>query len=146
MRTVEDESGRRYVILKKAEEASLVRDIERGTERYLQNEQLSVAEDVSPLEHIATAVPAHTRKVLTAVPNTRALGLLLDLANRGPLSVRTMLNSYEYCESDLHGLLAEFTAAGLVEKVDVRGERGYAITEEVRPVVESLQSVQAEES
>lgn len=146
MRTVEDEAGRRYVLLKHADEMSLVRHIESGTEQYLANDQLSVIEDTPPLAHVATAVPAPTRKLLTAVPNSRALGLLLDLTNRGPLAVRTMITAYDYCESDLHGLLAEFTAAGLVETVDVGGERGYAISGEVRSVLESLQSDQADES
>lgn len=146
MRTVEDGAGRRYVLLKSAEETSLVRDVASGTEQYIQNDQLSVVDDDSALEEVARAVPAGARQLLTTVPDSRALGVLIDLTNRGPLSVRTMLDAYDYCESDLHGLLAEFRAAGLVEEVDVRGERGYEITSEVNAVLETLQTVQAEDA
>ena len=64
---------------------------------------------------------------LTRVPDERALGLLVELDARGPLSVRALLD-YDLCESDLHGLVAELRAAGLVEEADVAGERGYDLT------------------
>jgi DNA-binding PadR family transcriptional regulator len=37
--------------------------------------------------------------------------------------------SYDFCESDLHGLLAELQAAGLITESQVAGERGYEVTE-----------------
>jgi DNA-binding IclR family transcriptional regulator len=54
---------------------------------------------------------------------------LLELDARGPVAVRTLLDGTDLCESDLHGLLAEFRAAGLVTEADASGRRGYDTTE-----------------
>jgi hypothetical protein len=67
--------------------------------------------------------------VLRAVHSDRALGLLLELDERGPVAVVDLMGSYDLCESDLHGLLAEFTAAGLVTEARVVGQRGYELTD-----------------
>lgn len=130
MRTVEDDDGRRYLLLKESHEASRVRDPKTGEERYVENERLTKVRGDSPLATASTAVPAPVRRVLTAVPDERALGLLVELDDRGPLSVRTLLDAYDLCESDLHGLLAEFRAAGLVREATAAGERGYETTEQ----------------
>lgn len=131
MRTVEDDGGRRYVVVKESQEASRVRDPKTGEERYVENERLTPVDGDSPLVTAATAVSPPVRRVLTAVPDERALGLLIELDDRGPLSVRTLLDAYDLCESDLHGLLAEFRAAGLVREATIAGERGYETTEDV---------------
>ena len=132
MRTVEDESGRRYVLLKRSGDSSLVRDPTTGEERYVENGSLSPVEGESALETAARAVPEPTRRVLRAVHSDRALGLLVELDERGPVAVRDLMGSYDLCESDLHGLLAEFTAAGLVTEARVVGERGYELTDVAR--------------
>jgi DNA-binding IclR family transcriptional regulator len=67
--------------------------------------------------------------VLSAAHNDRSLGLLVELDTRGPLSVHELLDAYDLCESDLHGLLGEFRAAGLIEEAEVTGRRGYDATE-----------------
>jgi DNA-binding IclR family transcriptional regulator len=77
---------------------------------------------------------------VTAAHSERALGLLVELADRGPVGIRDLLDAYDLCESDLHGLLAEFRAAGLVEERDVAGERGYDATETTREAVAALRS------
>ena len=136
MRTV-DHDGDRYLLVKQSGESSLVRDPETGEERYLPNDEL-VATGDSPLAVAARAVPEAARTVLTAVHSERALGALLELDERGPLSVREILGSYDLCESDVHGTFAELRAAGLVEEVDVAGERGYAATELAREGLEAL--------
>jgi hypothetical protein len=128
MRTVEDDAGDRYILLKESGESSLVRDPESGERRHIANEALEPVAGESPLSTAAGAVPAPVRTLLTAVPDERALGLLLELEERGPLGVRALLE-YDLCESDLHGLLAEFRAAGLVTETEVAGERGYETTE-----------------
>ncbi|WP_227376538.1 DUF7346 family protein [Haladaptatus halobius] len=128
MRTVHDESGQRYLLLKRSGESSLVRDPRTGDETYLENDRLHLAEGESPLETTARRISPATRRILTAVPNERALGLLVELHERGPLAVRELLSAYDLCESDLHGYLAEFRAAGLVEECRVAGERGYDLT------------------
>ncbi|WP_227354669.1 DUF7346 family protein [Haladaptatus salinisoli] len=138
MRTVRDESGRRYLLLKRSDESSLVRDPRTGDETYLKNDRLRFADGESPLETAARRVGPATRRVLTAVPNERALGLLVELHDRGPLSVRELLSAYDLCESDIHGYLAEFRAAGLVEERRVAGERGYGLTDTATDGLEPL--------
>ena len=138
MRTVEDDSGRRYVLLKRSGDSSLVRDPTTGEERYVENEGLSAVEGESPLETAARAVPGPTRQVLRAVHSDTALGLLVELDEREPVAVRDLMGSYDLCESDLHGLLAEFTAAGLVTETRVVGERGYELTDVARDGLTAL--------
>jgi len=128
MRTVEGPDGGRYVLLKESAETSLVRDPETGERRHLPNEEVETVAGESPLSTAARAVPGATRRVLTAAHDERALGLLLEIDDRGPVGVRALLG-YDLCESDLHGLLAEFRAAGLIEKRRVDGRRGYATSE-----------------
>jgi hypothetical protein len=129
MRSVRDESGSRYVLLKRSGESSLVRDPETGEERYIENQKLDPLDGEPPLETAARAVPESVRTILSAARGDRALGLLVDLDARGPLAVRTLLDTTDLCESDLHGTVAEFRAAGLVAETRVAGERGYETTE-----------------
>jgi len=129
MRSVRDDSGKRYLLLKQSGESSRVRDPETGDVQYVPNERLEPADGESPLTTAARAVPASVRTLVTAVHDDRALGLLVDLHARGPLGVRTLLAAYDLCESDLHGLLGEFRAAGLLRETTVAGERGYETTD-----------------
>ncbi|MFB6169532.1 MAG: hypothetical protein ABEJ06_00140 [Haloarculaceae archaeon] len=138
MRTVTDESGKRYLLLKESGSSSKVRDPETGEERYVANDRLDPASGESPLRTAARALPEDARRFLTAVPDQRALGLLVELDERGPLAVRTLLSAYDLCESDLHGLLAEFRAAGLVAEARVAGERGYEATEVTGDLLDRL--------
>ena len=138
MRTVRDQSGKRYILVKQSSDASRVRDPATGEERYLDNDDVEILEGESSLKTAARGVPAPVRRVLTAVPNDRALGLLLELAARGPLPAVSLLDAYDLCESDLHGLLGEFRAAGLVEETTVHGERGYDATALAREGVARL--------
>lgn len=140
MRTVRDAEGHRYLLVKRSDGSSLVRDPDTGAERYLPNADLTVEADASPLSTAADAVPASVRRVLAATPNDRALGLLVELADRGPVGVRTLLDAYDLCESDLHGLLAEFRAAGLIAETRVAGERGYEATGMTRDAVARLRA------
>lgn len=128
MRTVSDESGDRYLLLKESGESSLVRDPETGETRHVPNDRLSVVEGESPLATAGRAVPDHLRRVVAAVHDERALGLLVAVDRRAPVDVRTLLGATDCCESDLHGMLAEFQAAGLVAETDVGGVRGYEPT------------------
>ena len=138
MRTVEHD-GDSYLLVKRSEESSLVRDPETGEERYLPNDELVAAGD-PPLALSARRVPEPTRRLLTAVRSERALGVLLELDERGPLSVRTVLGEYDLCESDLHGLFGEFRAAGLVAETEVDGERGYRLTDRGREGLAALRA------
>ncbi|WP_142856069.1 DUF7346 family protein [Salinigranum halophilum] len=138
MRTVRDTDGARYLLVKRSSDATLVRDPETGAEQYLPNDELTEAEGVSALTVAASGVPESVRRVVTAAHTEDALGLLVELVDRGPLPVRDLLSAYDLCESDLHGLLAEFRAAGLIRERDAAGERGYEATETTREAVAAL--------
>jgi hypothetical protein len=138
MRTVRDESGKRYLLLKESGESSLVRDPDSGERRYVENDRLESLDGESPLETAASGVSGPVRRVLTAVHDEAGLGLLADLADRGPVAVREMLGSYDQCESDLHGRLAELRAAGLIEEATIVDERGYDATETAREALATL--------
>lgn len=137
MRSVRDESGKRYVLLKESGDSSRVRDPETGEERYVSNARLEPVEGESPLVTAARTVPEPVRRVLSAARDEQALGLLLEIENRGPVRVRTLLD-YDLCESDIHGALGEFRAAGLVADVDIDGERGVRTTSTAGEAMEVL--------
>jgi hypothetical protein len=128
MRTVRDSSGETCLLVKESSDSCKVRDPETGEESYRDRDDLEPVEGDSPLTTAARAVPEPARRVLTATPDERALGLLVELRERGPLSVRYLLDATDLCESDLLGVLTEFRAAGLIEEREVAGERGYATT------------------
>jgi hypothetical protein len=137
MRTVRDGDGTRYLLLKESSDASLVRDPETGERRHLPNDELE-AIDESPLVTAAETVDEPTRRLLAAVRDDRALGLLLEIDANGPVGVRFLLDAYDLCESDLHGLLAEFRAAGLIVEERVNGERGYDTTAQATATLDRL--------
>ncbi|QZP37335.1 DUF7346 family protein [Halobaculum magnesiiphilum] len=135
MQSVRDADGTRYLIVKRSSESSLVRDPATGEERYVPNDDLE-PDGESPLSAAADGLPSELRRAVLACRDERALGLLVEFADRGPVSVRTLLDAYDLCESDLHGVLAEFQAAGLLAETTVAGERGYEPTEAALRVVE----------
>ncbi|WP_435127996.1 DUF7346 family protein [Halobaculum sp. D14] len=137
MQTVRHEDGTRYLLVKRSDESSLVRDPATGDERYVPNDDLD-AVDESPLAASAGGLPDDVRRAVLACRDDRALGLLVEFVDRGPLAVRTLLDSYGLCESDLHGVLSEFRAAGLLEQTTVAGERGYAPTDAASDAVDRL--------
>ncbi|SDQ60612.1 DUF7346 family protein [Halopelagius longus] len=139
MQTVRDDAGKRYLLVKRSGESSRVRDPETGTEQYRSNDELTF-EGVSPLVTAAGAVPDSVRRVLSATHDDRSLGLLVEVTDRGPLSVVELLDAYDLCESDLHGLLGELRAADLLTETRVHGERGYDATETARDAVSRLRS------
>lgn len=127
-RPVRDEDGNRYVLLKRSAESSLVRDPRTGDSKHVPNDELELLSDESVLPTVLEAIPDDVVTVLTAVHDSRTLAVLLELDADGPIAVRTLLSEYEFCESDLHGLLAELRAAGLLREQSVAGERGYETT------------------
>lgn len=137
-RTVKDEEGVHYIVEKQSSESSRVRDPETGEQRYIPNDELEPVAGESPLETAASGVPEDVRTLLTAVHDDRTLGLLVELERTGPLSVRTLLDAYDICESDLHGTLAELQLAGLIDETRVTGERGYETTETAHNALDTL--------
>lgn len=140
MQTVRDADGGTYLLVKRSEESSRVRDPHTGAERYVDNAKLTVVDGTTALATAAEGVPASVRRVLRAVHDDRSLGLLVVLVDAGPLSVTRLLDETELCESDLHGRLAEFRAAGLIDETDVSGRRGYEPTPVATDGVELLRS------
>lgn len=138
MRTVEDGTGRRLLLLKRSDETSLVADPETGEREYVDNDDLSAVEGAGPLETAAAGVDPSVRRLVTAVPDDRALGLVVTLVDRGPLGVVALLDGTTLCESDLHGLLAELRAAGLIAETEVDGRRGYEATDRARTAIRTL--------
>jgi hypothetical protein len=129
MDTVRTTDGTRYLLLKRSSDSSLVCDPTTGDEQYIENERLERISDNMPLETVARTVPDAVRRVLSAVSNDRALGLLLVIERRGPIAVSDIMDISDLCESDVNGLLSEFRAAGLVEPEQIVGVPGYATTE-----------------
>jgi hypothetical protein len=137
-RPVEDDEGTRYLLLKRSGESSLVRNVDTGERTHLPNDQLEPAGE-STVDTLVSVVPDEVRRLVTAVHEDRSLALLLELDAEGPMAVRDMLDAYDFCESDLHGLLGELRAAGLVIETTVAGERGYDTTEMAATALEKLQ-------
>jgi len=138
MQTVVDADGTQYLLVKRSSDASLVRNPETGTKQYIDNDQLSVVDGESPLITAAAAVDPAVRRLLTATHDDRSLGLIVELVDRGPCSTLALLDGYGLCESDLHGLVGEFRAAGLVQEATVQGRRGYDATALARQAVDQL--------
>lgn len=128
-RIVRDGDGKRYVLEKRSAESSRVRDPETGERRHLPNADLDPVEGGSSLGLAVDGLPPEVVALLTGVPDRRALGLVIELDQRGPTPVRGLLDVGELCESDLHGLLAVLEAGDLVTEVTVAGERGYETTD-----------------
>jgi hypothetical protein len=129
MRPVADEDGRPCLLLLTTDDGSDVRDLETGQRRAVPTDSLSVLE-ADPLVAVAAGddddpVP----EPLASAPPGLARGILLELYLGGPRPVRTLLGETSLCESDLHGVVADLRAAGLVREFRVDGERGYGLTE-----------------
>ncbi|UTF53709.1 DUF7346 family protein [Natronosalvus rutilus] len=132
MKPVRGDDGTRYLLVKRSSDSSLVRDPSTGEERYVENDRLEALPEQSALELAARAVDDDVRTLLLSIHDERTLGLVLEIAERGPLGVREILGYSDFCESDLHGRLTVLTAGGVLEETEVGGERGYAISESAR--------------
>ncbi|ELY88755.1 hypothetical protein C483_15507 [Natrialba hulunbeirensis JCM 10989] len=138
MTTVQDDTGKRYLLLKRSEHASLVRDPQTGDECYVQNDRLDAVDAADELDPVAQAVSSPVRTLLTTVHDEATLSLLISLADEGPLDIRTILDSTTLCESDLHGRLTILTGANLLAETDVGGERGYRLTDTCEAALETI--------
>lgn len=135
-RTVRDSNGNRYILLKESSEASLVCDPETGERTHVPNEKLELLDSESPLETAARRISEPMPLLRGGVPDERALGLLVELDTEGPMAVRTLVQSYDLCESDFHGYLAELQAGGFVAETTVVGERGYETTKKATDLLD----------
>jgi len=140
METVEDADGRRLLLVKRSSDAWLVRDPATGETSYRDATELTAVEEVAALETATEGIDTAVRRLLTAVPNQRILGLVVTLVDREAMGVRELLDATILCESDLHGAIAELVAAGLLAETTVAGERGYEATTLAQDAVEILRS------
>jgi hypothetical protein len=133
MNTVRDGNGTRYLLLERSASSSRVRDPQTGTEQSLPNDEIEFVEE-SALSTAARAAPTALRRELGTLRDERTLGLLREIGVREPVGAVALLDAYDLCESDLHGMLGELRAAGLVEPADLDDplrirDRGYRTTE-----------------
>lgn len=142
MQTVRDESGNRYLLLKQSTDSSIVCDPETGERSQLPNDRLEVVDGQAPLETVATVLPAPLRTLLTAVHDEQSLGLVVELVDREGMAVRDLLGETTLCESDLHGLVAELVAAGLLTETTVAGERGYKATDTAHEAIAQARPIE----
>lgn len=140
MKPVRADDGTQYLLLKRSDEASLVRDPVSGNECYVKNDRLEAVRETTALETAARAIPAPVRRLIRATHDDRSLGLVVTLGDRGPLTVRTLTDETAYCESDLAGVLASLTAAEVITETDVAGERAYDLTSETADALSTLRA------
>jgi hypothetical protein len=138
MQTVRDAAGETYLLVKRSAESSRVRDPATGEERYVDNDELRVVDGESPLATAASGVPAPVRRTLRAVRDDRSLGLLAVVVDEGPIAAIDLLDAADMCESDLHGTITAFRAAGLIDEAEVAGQRGYEATPVAVEAIELL--------
>lgn len=136
--TVRDAEGNRYVLEKRSGDSSRVRDLQTGERRHLPNGELEPIEGEPRLIAAARSQGVTDVGAIDAVPSERALGLLVELDYQGPIDIRTMLSAYDLCESDLHGVLGELQAGGLIEETMVAGIRGYQLTNDGNATLDQL--------
>lgn len=104
MREIKDDAGRRYLLLKRSHDSSLVVDLRTGARTYRPNESLTAVSDRD---------------------DSADQDLLSYIATNGPVPVRTLLDATPLCESDLHGVLTLLRANDLVQETELHGERAY---------------------
>jgi hypothetical protein len=137
MRAVRGPEGRRLVLESDGGDAARVYDPATGDRDSIPHDALEPIED-APLAVVAERVDDPLRALVTAIPDERALGLLVFVADNGPTPVRTLLDRTTYCESDLHGLLVHLTAAGLLDERRADDGRTYTITDTASMALDRL--------
>jgi hypothetical protein len=137
VQVVEDVDGTRLVVLRRASDAWRVRDPATGDERDVDPAAVEAVEEASPLALVARRLDDDARRLVRAARDDRALGLLVYLDD-APRATRALLDETALCESELHGLLAEFRAGGLVAETRVDGRRGCELTAAGRAALDRL--------
>ncbi|PSQ45415.1 hypothetical protein BRD17_01500 [Halobacteriales archaeon SW_7_68_16] len=131
MQAARDADGQWVLVLERSEDTALIRDPATGDRRRVPAATVAPV-DASPLAVVASALDTDGER------GDGRVGLLVELVDRGPTAARTLSTTYDVCESDLHGLLVEFRAAGLVAETRIGGEPGYEPTDAARRLVDRL--------
>jgi len=129
MRTVRDDSGEKFLLLKRSTHSSLLRDPNTGESCSRPNTALELL-DSDPLAVAGAAIPEEKRATLGLDVTT--LGLLLEVARRAPLPVRELPSITDACEQDLNGMAGELRAAGHLEERTVAGVSCLTVCEKTR--------------
>lgn len=137
MRLVRDDAESPHLVLNRDGDAWRVRGLTSGTERTLEPEAVDSIEAAHPLDVAADALPTPDTGPL-AIADDRTFGMAVLLSRAGPQPVHVLLETEGLCESDLHGLMGELGAAGLVSETTVDGQRGYRATETATEAVADL--------
>ncbi|MEF8974993.1 MAG: hypothetical protein V5A21_02045 [Halapricum sp.] len=127
MRVVRDEEGSYYVLQDSDGETCRIREVTTAT---------LTTRPCAELSPITAADVLGADGLAGAIGSIRALALLIELDVSGPTSARGLLDRFDVCESDLHGVTAQLRTAGLIEQTTVHGERGYRVTERASDALE----------
>ena len=126
---VETTDGKRYRLLKRSADTSLVRCVDTAETKSVPTAELQPVTDDTVDSASLAAFDDAVVQVVTTVPDERGLKLLTALDTHGPVPVEALLTEYEFCERELHARIAELQAAGLVTREDIQTHRGYSTTE-----------------
>lgn len=128
MRLVRDQSGRAHVVSARDGDHLDIVDPATGRERTVPATDVDPVVDEPELPVLAAALPTDPGSPLDGIGDPRAVGLLGVLEAAGPLPATMLLAFESLCESDLHGIVGELSAAGYVEQTTVDGRSGYRTT------------------
>ena len=138
MTIVEDDIGRRYLVVKRSSSASLLQSLETGERAYHSNDSFESIEE----ERFDGDIPEELRTLLADnaihFNDYRLLKVVTLLQDGNPVMIRTILAQTTLCESDLFAILRELEIAGLVEEVTIGDERARQLTPTAKAALDQL--------
>lgn len=133
---VRHRDGTLYYLVKRSTEASLVREVDTEHYQYVPNgllEEFDAETEADEVQGRRTPDPEQLDELYRRFDiHDPRVPELLEYFGPEPVRVRTLLAKTTFCESDLHGLLGELTAAGVLEERRIAGERCYSLTTEAK--------------
>ena len=135
MELVTDDGGHTYVVIERSEESRLLVDPHTGRRATIRSDVVGLTDDEL---RSADAVHEEVRSALGCEPDERAIGLLVVIGACEGVPIRALLEWIPYCESERFAVGHELVAAGLLERTDVGGERGYTLTEQAARVLDDV--------
>lgn len=135
MTIVEDDGGRRYLLIKRSSSASLLQSLDTGDQAYHPNKTFRVITD----GHSGEPIP---EEVLTLIGDTdiestddRFLEVLTVLARGEPVPIRSLLDLTTLCESDLFAILRELEVRDIVETTTIGAEPARQLTADAEETI-----------
>lgn len=127
MKTGRGPDGRQLLVVGRTDGELRVRDPATGSEETVPAEQVDRL-DREPLAVVRDAVTDGLDEGRPIGTDDRTVGLAVEFVDRGPTPVRRLTASYDACESDLNGMVAELRVAGLIEATSLAGQPAYRAT------------------